>query len=126
MIVQIGDPLILNLQILTDIYDDESPETIVDALSGFYQAAKLYHAALQESFLADDLPAVSVAAHSLSGICGLTGVIRFATLTHQLELAAKAKQKSSVAQLMSEISVHWPVLEDQVNMVLRTYLQSDA
>ncbi|AZG35454.1 Hpt domain-containing protein [Shewanella psychromarinicola] len=126
MTMKKDDLTIFNLQVLTDIYDDDSSGTIVATLSGFSQAAKLYLKALQQSFLADDLSAVSAGAHSLRSICGLTGVVRLASLSHQLELAAKAKQEVAVAQLMFEISVHWPVLEAQINVVLSTYLVSDA
>ncbi|OEY71028.1 hypothetical protein BI198_08880 [Rheinheimera salexigens] len=126
MKTQICDPTILNLQILADIYGDESSETIVAALSGFYQAAKPYITALQQSFLEQDLSALSTVAHSLNGICGLTGVIRLATLCRQLEQAAKAKQKSVVSNLMAELTVHWPVLEKQLNFVLKQYGGADA
>lgn len=124
--MQICDPNVLNLQILADIYGDESSETIVAALSGFYHAAKPYITALQQSFFAEDLLALSAAAHSLNGICGLTGVIHLAALCRQLEQAANAEQKSSVADLMTEFTAHWPVLEEQLNNVLSTYGGSDA
>jgi HPt (histidine-containing phosphotransfer) domain-containing protein len=121
MTTQTSDPTILDLQILIDIYGDDSAETILAAISGFDHAAKHYVSELQQAFLANDLPAMSYAAHSLNGICGLTGVTHFASLSLQLEKAAKAQQHSVLAQLMSEFSAHWPILQAQLHLILTAY-----
>jgi HPt (histidine-containing phosphotransfer) domain-containing protein len=125
VIANICDPTIVNLQILAEIYDDESSETITAALSGFSEAAKLNLTALEESFLAESLTEVSAVAHNLSGICRFSGVVYLGSLSEQLDSAAKMKKKSLVTHLISEIFVHWPILEEQINSVLKYYRSPD-
>lgn len=115
------DSNILNLAELINIYGDDSAETITTALLGFLESASIYVHALQHAHLENDLPAVSAAAHSLKGICGLTGVTYLASLSGQLELAAATHQHANVAALMLEFAAHWPVVQNQIQCVLEQY-----
>ncbi|WP_350627668.1 hypothetical protein [Pseudoalteromonas sp. CAL260-MNA-CIBAN-0059] len=115
------DPKIINLKNLIEIYDDNSVEIITAALSDFSHAAKKNIASIEESSLTDNLTEVSYYAHNLSGLCRFSGIILLGSLSDELYLAAKNKKKLLVTYLISDILLHWPILEVQINYIIKHY-----
>lgn len=115
------DAKIINLKHLIEIYDDNSVETITAALSDFTHSAKKNIASIEKYFLAGNLTEVSYYAHNLSGICRFCGVILLSSLSDELYLAAKNKKKLLVTHLVSDVLLHWPTLEVQINHIVKHY-----
>lgn len=120
------DSTIVNLHFLAEIYDDSSVEIITNALSGFLYAAEERLNSLEKYFLVDNLTEMCLIAHNLTGLCQFSAIVRLGFLSEQLNLAAKSKNKLLIAELMSEIRIHWPILEEYINYIVKHYKGLDA
>ena len=115
------DSKIINLKHLIQIFDDDSVETITSALSDFSYSAKNNIESIEKYFLVGNLEEISYCAHNLSGLCRFCGVILLSSLSDELYLAAKNKKMSLIKCLVLDISLHWPILEIQINHIIKNY-----
>lgn len=113
------DAAVLDLEVLAAMYGDNSLDTVLAALTGFYPAAFSYITEINNSVVSNKLADLAAAAHSLRGICGLVGAKPMAELSGQLEHAVRSGQTEQLPQLLVLLPIYWQQLEQQLLRVVK-------
>lgn len=109
---------IIDLNILIDMYGDDSHETLRGALSGFATAAPPYIDTIKKAGLSGDLGKLASAAHSLKSIAALTGATSLANICQHLEEDARDGNTDKVAILLLTLPECWQQLQQQLQQKL--------
>lgn len=132
---------VLDLNVLFDMYGDDSAEIICQVLAGFRREATVYVQQLQDagqlSARRDHVPTDSARTdnaltdtarlcHSLKSMCGLVGATKLMQLCMTLEQAARQQdQTAQQAQLLNLAGV-WPETLAMLNLTLLQHGYADV
>lgn len=117
---------ILNIDTLTEMYGDNSPDTIIWALTSFRSAALPYITSISHSVACEDISGVSEAAHALKGIAGLTGAHQMARLSQELELIAHTEDKKMTLAGIAGLLQAWQLFLSECQLHIDYYTEKHA
>lgn len=134
---------VLDLNVLIDMYGDDSAEMICQVLIGFRREATVYVQQLQDAWQpsarkdhvrtdsarkdhapTDNARTDNVMAdtarlcHSLKSMCGLVGATKLMQLCVTLEQAARQQDQSTLQAQLLKLAELWPELLSQLNLTL--------
>jgi HPt (histidine-containing phosphotransfer) domain-containing protein len=104
---------VLALTVLTDMYGDDSNDTVVLALSGFNLEAERYITQLQQALSHADWAGAAKLAHSVKSMAGLCGAMQLAALCQQIETAARQQDSVQLNALEKYLAPCWQTLLQQ-------------
>ena len=104
---------VLALTVLSDMYGDDSNDTVVLALSGFNLEAQRYITQLQQALSHADWAEAAKLAHSIKSMAGLCGAMQLAALCQQIESAARLPDTSQLQRLQPQVEPYWQALLQQ-------------
>ncbi len=110
---KISELPVLALAVLTDMYGDDSNDTVMLALSGFNQEAQRYVTVLQQALNIPDFEAAAKLAHSVKSMAGLCGAMQLAALCQQIETAARQQDSEQLNALQRQLAPCWQALLQQ-------------
>lgn len=110
---KISELPVLVLAVLTDMYGDDSNDTVVLALNGFNQEAQCYITQLQRAFSHADWAEAAKLAHSVKSMAGLCGAIQLSALCQRIETAARRQDSGQLHALQKQLAPCWQALLQQ-------------
>ncbi|HEY9042512.1 MAG TPA: Hpt domain-containing protein [Rheinheimera sp.] len=119
---KISELPVLVLAVLTDMYGDDSNDTVVLALNGFNQEAQCYITQLQRAFSHADWAEAAKLAHSVKSMAGLCGAIQLSALCQQIETAARQQDSEQLNALQRQLAPCWQALlqQSQAELIKRS------
>lgn len=117
---------VLDLRILTDMYDEHSTQQVCQILGGFRSEATLYISQLQQALTAQDCAEVARFSHSLKSMCGLIGACQMMTLCQTTEQAARQGDNAALGRCRHQLALVWPLLLLQLQSYLQQHGCGDA
>lgn len=105
------------VQELLDVCDDD-PELLVDLIRIFLEDAPEKVRTIVTGLDTGDLEAVCQAAHSLKGSAGNLGATEVQRLSEELQLASRAADRGTVAELVPPLQQHYAVAEQALRDLL--------
>ena len=119
---RISELPVLALTVLSDMYGDDSNDTIVLALSGFNREAQRYITQLQQALSHADWAGSAKLAHSIKSMAGLCGAMQLSVLCQQIETAARQHDTLQLGSLMPQVEPYWQALlqQSQAELVKRS------
>ncbi len=110
---KISELPVLALAVLTDMYGDDSNDTVVLALSGFNLEAQRYIARLQQALSHADWAEAAKLAHSVKSMAGLCGAMQLSALCQQIETVARQQDSGQLHALQRQLAPCWQALLQQ-------------
>ena len=121
---------VLDLAVLTDMYGDDSSETICQVLSRFRDEATLYMVKLQQAAEDGQFSEIARLSHSLKSMSALIGAVQLMVLCQTAEQAARQSEQASLTDSWLILDTVWPALLNELNSSLQIHnnslLQNDA
>ena len=110
---RISELPVLALTVLSDMYGDDSNDTVVLALSGFNLEAERYITQLQQALSHADWAGAAKLAHSVKSMAGLCGAMQLAALCQRIETAARQQDSGQLHALQKQLAPCWQTLLQQ-------------
>ena len=104
---------VLDLQVMAQMYGDDSAETVCFALSGFNREAQRYVCQLQQALTQTDWAEAARVAHRIKSMAGLCGALQLATLCQLIEQAARQDDVQLLTHCARQLSPCWQALWQQ-------------
>lgn len=110
---------VLDLSILSEMYGDDSVETVCPVLVGFRNEAHLYIGQLQHALSVQDSAEVARLSHSLKTMSGLIGAGQLMLLCQRTEQAARQNDHLALKACEHDLTLAWPALLSQLQNSLQ-------
>lgn len=110
---RISEQPVLALVVLTDMYGDDSDDTVVSVLTGFNLEAEFYITRLQHALIHADWAEAAKLAHSVKSMAGLCGALQLSALCRQIETAARQQDGGQLNVLEKSLDPCWQALLQQ-------------
>lgn len=110
---RISEQPVLALVVLTDMYGDDSDDTVVSVLTGFNLEAEFYITRLQQALIHADWAEAAKLAHSVKSMAGLCGALQLSALCRQIETAARQQDGGQLNVLEKRLDPCWQALLQQ-------------
>lgn len=117
---------VLNLAVLTEMYDDNRSQTICQVLTGFRDEAQSYLISLRQAIAAVNFTDIARLSHSLKSMCGLVGAQQMMTLCQITEQAARAEDKLTLNRCSTELDKVWLALIRELESNLLQFGHNNA
>ena len=111
--LRISELPVLDLTVLSDMYGDDSDETVILALSGFNHEAERYVDLLQQALVSAHYVEAARVAHSVKSMAGLCGAMQLSMLCQLIEIAARQQDTAQLNKLMPLLGSCWQALLQQ-------------
>lgn len=115
---RISEQPVLALVVLTDMYGDDSDDTVVSVLTGFNLEAEFYITRLQQALIHADWAEAAKLAHSVKSMAGLCGALQLSALCRQIETAARQQDGGQLNVLEKRLDPCWQALLQQSQVEL--------